>query len=95
MRIGGTLELLLGAAVWCAMAVVTSILAGRRGRDSMLWFLYGAAVWPVALAHLFVLPDRMKLVAGSGWKLCPDCAGKVPPEATICSFCGHNFLEAE
>jgi hypothetical protein len=92
---GACLELVLGVAVWCGMAVVTAILAGKRGRDSMLWFLYGAAVWPVALVHLIVLPDETKVVAESGLKLCPDCSEKVPPEARICRFCGHRFLEAE
>lgn len=38
------------------MGVLAAALAGRRGRRSVIWFLYGVVAGPIALAHLVALP---------------------------------------
>ena len=40
--------------IWIIMAVVVGIVASSKNRSFFLWFLYGFAIWPIALTHILV-----------------------------------------
>ncbi|CAB4142728.1 hypothetical protein UFOVP452_34 [uncultured Caudovirales phage] len=39
---------------WLMMGGVVAIVANSKGRNPLLWFLYGAFIWPIALTHILV-----------------------------------------
>lgn len=43
-------------ALWLMMGAVVAVIANGKGFAPVPWFLYGAALWPVALAHVLVKP---------------------------------------
>lgn len=40
--------------IWVIMACVVAIIAKSKDRSFFLWFLYGFAIWPIALTHILV-----------------------------------------
>jgi uncharacterized membrane protein YeaQ/YmgE (transglycosylase-associated protein family) len=86
---------------WLVVAAVIGLLpaaiAHNKGQSFALWWLYGAALFIVALPHAILLkPDARALAqrgSASGMKQCPDCAELVKSEARKCRFCGHEFGE--
>lgn len=79
---------------WLLMAVVVAIVASSKGRSGFLWFLYGFAIWPIALVHILVSPadmrseERRRVTAGG--KKCPECAEVIKADAQVCRFCGNR-----
>jgi len=62
----------------------------------MAWWLYGAALFIVALPHALMLKadtqqiEREQLQSGSSRK-CPFCAEIIKAEAIVCRFCGRDL----
>ena len=42
--------------IWVAMLILIVGLANSKGLSGVKWLIYGLLVWPVALAHILVLP---------------------------------------
>lgn len=42
--------------LWLVMGGVVAVIANSKGFGAIGWFAYGAALWPVALAHVLVKP---------------------------------------
>jgi hypothetical protein len=40
---------------WAGFALAVAVIAGQKGRSPLPWFLYGFAIWPVALIHALAL----------------------------------------
>ncbi|MDR9392300.1 MAG: zinc ribbon domain-containing protein [Trueperaceae bacterium] len=81
--------------VWGLLGGLIAYLAARKGRRAWVWFLYGVAIWPVALLHVWWIdptPDavRARLVASGGWRACPHCRELVRDDATACPHCGRD-----
>lgn len=81
------LPLLLGLA--------PAAIAHSKGRDFFLWWVYGAAIFIVALPHALVMkPDEASLEQQrlqNGQKKCPFCAELVREEAVVCRHCGRSL----
>jgi Uncharacterised protein family UPF0547 len=85
--------------IFLAVAVVIGLLpaaiAHQKGQDFVLWWLYGAALFIIALPHAILLkPDTQSLDKrrlAEGMKQCPECAELVKGEARRCRFCGYEF----
>jgi hypothetical protein len=41
--------------LWLLMGGVVALVANSKGRDPVMWCLYGAAIWPIALTHALLL----------------------------------------
>lgn len=44
--------------LWLVMATIVAMVARSKGRPWPLWFIYGFALWPVALAHALLLREE-------------------------------------
>lgn len=43
---------------WLIMGGVVAVIANSKGKDPIAWFLYGAVIWPIALAHICVTKEE-------------------------------------
>jgi len=77
------------------LGLVPAAIAQSKGRSFLLWWIYGAAIWIVALPHSLIMKaDQDSLEARglqSGQKKCPHCAELVREEAVVCRHCGRNL----
>jgi hypothetical protein len=67
-------------------AIVASVAAHNKGRNSLGWFLAGLAIGPFALL-VAALPN----VPRSGqFKRCGTCGEVIREDAKLCRFCGRE-----
>lgn len=68
---------------WLLLTLGVAMLAGKYGRQPVLWFLLAFFLSPL-LGFIFVL------IAGYARK-CPECKGGVPKDASKCRHCGSEI----
>jgi ribosomal protein S14 len=67
-------------------AVVASIAAHNKGRNSLGWFVAGLLIGPFALL-VAALPNAPR--AGQ-FKRCGSCGEVIREDAKLCRFCGRE-----
>lgn len=78
------------------IGVIPGFIAQSKGRSFVAWWLYGAAIFVVALPHSLIIKkdqrelDREQLRSGSS-RQCPFCAEIIKAEAVVCRFCGRDL----
>ncbi len=83
------MELLIAA---CIIGLIPAFIAASKGQSFFGWWMYGAALFIVALPHsLLIQKDDWTRFTWGEAKTCPFCAELVRHEARICRFCGLEF----
>ncbi len=79
---------------------IPAYIAYRKGRRFWLWYLYGVALWIIALLHALLaqpLPGKLveRQLADGTQVTCPFCAEIIKREAKVCRFCGHEVSSVQ
>lgn len=82
-------------AVWVLLALAVGMLAGSRGRSSVVWCLVSLVFSPLLGFIFLMVQPNLALLAAAGAQpgpsthvKCPKCAEWVLPEAVVCKHCG-------
>jgi len=77
------------------VGLIPAFIAHSKGYSFMLWWLYGAGLFIIALVHiLLTAPTRQAVELRNyrdGLQKCPQCAEFVNPDAQICRYCGFQL----
>ena len=71
------------------IGLIPAAIAYMKGRSFFIWWVYGAALFLIALIHAIVCEDQARA------RVCPACAEHVRIAATLCRYCGTALPEIE
>lgn len=77
------------------LGIIPATIAHQKGRDFVAWYIYGVALFIVALIHSLVIPKSPKQIKEDfekqGYTECPYCKEYVKPGATVCPHCQRDI----
>lgn len=73
------------------LGLIPAFIAKSKGRSFVLWWIYGAALFIIALIHSFCLKPNESALLDEGMKKCPFCAEMIKPDAIVCRYCGRDL----
>lgn len=88
------MEILIPALI---IGLLPALLAHRKGRSFIAWWIFGAALFIIALPmSLLMKADQKTLdnraVSGGDMRKCPNCAEVIRAEARVCKHCGRDVV---
>jgi hypothetical protein len=66
------------------VGLIPAVIASRKGRGFLTWWLFGAMLFIVALPMAIVAKDERVTP-------CPSCKKSVSREATVCPYCRREL----
>ena len=88
------MDLLTMLIIAVLLGLIPAAIAQKKGQDFVVWWLFGAALFIVALpAAILLKPDIAEIerrqLEEEAMKRCPYCAELVKREAKVCKHCGR------
>jgi hypothetical protein len=84
-------EILIIAAI---IGLFPAAIAQGKGKSFLLWWIYGAAIFIVALPHALIMRADDRAIESkqlsSGMKKCRSCAEMIKQDAKVCKHCGRD-----
>lgn len=74
------------------LGFVPALIASSKGRSFFLWYVYGVALFIVALIHSIIIKKNDNAFVDEGMVKCPYCAEFVKKEAKVCRYCNRDLL---
>ena len=87
------LIIVMSLVSWLALCGVAASIASKKGRSGEGVFFLSLLLSP--LVGLIVAATMEPNLAAQGKKKCPNCAEFVQPDARVCRFCQHSFVEEQ
>ena len=93
------------AAIWVLLSMGVAVMAFRRGRSVVLWFLLSIIMSPVIMGLVawglgdVTEKEDEELLASGDYRRCSFCHHAVRKEAVVCRHCarvlaeGHSVVE--
>jgi len=86
--------ILIGAII---IGLLPAFIAQTKGRSFVLWWIYGALLFIIALPHSLLMKKDTSLIEANaladGAKKCPECKELIKKDATTCKHCGCKLDE--
>jgi len=75
------------------IGLIPAFIARNKGKNFLLWWLYGAMLFIVALPHAILMKSDNQKVGqeqmSKRTKTCFYCAELIEWEARVCQYCGR------
>jgi hypothetical protein len=78
------------------IGLIPAMIAQSKGHSFIAWWIYGGALFIIALPHALLLKTNTKKIENrqlkSGdTKKCPFCAEFIKAEAVVCRYCSRDL----
>lgn len=78
------------------IGLIPAVIAHGKGHSFGLWWLYGAALFIVALPHAILTRSDLQRIEqrqiAGGMKKCPYCVELIKVDASVCRYCGRDIV---
>jgi zinc-ribbon domain len=82
------MEILIVAVL---IGLIPAIIAANKGHNFVLWWLFGAVLFIVALPMALLIKPNENALDLIKMRKCPYCAELIKREATVCRYCGREL----